>query len=122
MKTILTLAAILTGAAVLLSSNALAFREPDRVRLPDIDKRLEAQPARAALRPERAPAVENLRARLPQARVDFDFVTGAPMCSPKRVAAPGGFLSGSGGNGQGVSDVVAAEFRADEFIIARGGM
>jgi hypothetical protein len=54
--------------------------------------------------------------REPQA--DFDEEVG----SPKRVAAPGGLLSGPGGNGQGVSDVVVAEFRTDEFIIARGDM
>jgi hypothetical protein len=53
----------------------------------------------AEITPAQLSALESLRTRLPEARVDFDRITGAP----KFIAARDGFLSGPGATGRAIS-------------------
>ena len=100
----------LAFSALLLMSAAegLAFTSPGRAPLPNLDNRTKEPQAGAAPSAAQRGAVEQLRSRLPEARVDFDPVTAAP----KLVSAGAKFLSGANGQGQAISAAVAAGFEA----------
>lgn len=85
-----------------------AFRVPTGPELPNFDRRPDA--AEAALTGSRGAAMATLRARVPDARVDFDAHTGAP----KWVVAELGFLTGPNGEGRGVGPAAARAFGAGE--------
>ncbi len=55
-----------------------AFLPPAQTRLPNIDLRGAAGVDAAAVTVEQRAAAAELRSRLPNVRVDFDEVTGAP--------------------------------------------
>jgi hypothetical protein len=59
-------------------------------QLPNFDRRIEFAPQRAALDPQRQAAADQLRARIPAARIDLDEV----LAAPKWVLNTEGFLTG----------------------------
>src|SRR5688572_26819048 len=89
----------LTLLAVLLS--AVAFRPPPATPFPDFDQRRAAAPKKI-----KQPAVDGLRALLPDAKVEFDPITQAAA----HVTAKRGFLSGPDGKGRGIGDAALNAF------------
>ena len=85
--------------AVLLST--VAFRPPPATPFPDFDRRQGAAADKI-----RQPAVDSLRALLPDAKVEFDPVTQAAA----HVTAKRGFLSGPDGKGRGIGDAAFNAF------------
>lgn len=83
----------------------VAFQPPDRQPLPNLDRRT-VSPAKNKAR--QASGVVTLQKRLPNAKVDFDPLLG----TPKSVRQSGGFLTGPGGVGGGVSEAGAAKVGA----------
>src|SRR5450759_562874 len=69
---------VLFVSLFLLAAKSPAFAPAARTPLPDFDRRTDGLQAGAAVSGDQRSAVEQLRARLPSARVDFDPVTGAP--------------------------------------------
>ncbi|TAK98121.1 MAG: hypothetical protein EPO07_12400, partial [Verrucomicrobia bacterium] len=99
---------LILGSVLLAGGRTLAFWSPAGPELANFDARggeagVEADAGRAA-------AVSALRARLPEARVDFDEHTGAP----KWVTAERGFLSGPDGQGRAVGPAAAAAIARTE--------
>ena len=95
----LALFTALVPAAQILAAN----------HLPNFDKRDGGLPSANAVSADQRDGAAQLRLRLPQARVDFDPITGAP----KLISAGDGFLSGANGRGKSVSGSVGAAFAAD---------
>src|SRR5262245_56299382 len=89
-------------------SNVQAFLPPAGPELPNFDKRALGGEGRAAV--ERRDAVNDLRTRLPDVRVEFDEHVG----TPKRISSEGGSLSGPAGKGRGIRLESAAAFGANE--------
>jgi hypothetical protein len=100
---------VLFVSLFLLAAKSPAFAPAARTPLPDFDRRTDGLQAGAAVSGDQRSAVEQLRARLPSARVDFDPVTGAP----KMISAGDRFLSGTNGQGRAISATVAAGFAGD---------
>lgn len=94
----------------MFATEGFAFIPPARSPLPNFDNRVKAAQSEAAPSSERLAAADKLRSRLPQARVDFDTVTGAP----KLVSAGEGFLSDANGAGRGIAAATVATFAADD--------
>src|ERR1051325_10228685 len=86
-----------------------ALLPPARDLLPNFDKRGEGRPPEETVSAEQRGAVEQLRARLPKARVDFDSTIGAP----KWISAGEEFLSGTNGVGKAITAATAAQFAGD---------
>lgn len=86
-----------------------AVHEPEHPRLPNLDARIAAKPVTVG----QSNAVVNLRARLPQAAVQFDLLTG----SPKLILARDGFLSGKNGLGRGVSAAAVRAFAPGDPLL-----
>jgi hypothetical protein len=82
----------------------------ERPSLPNFDKRATQAQGGEVVSGEQQAAAAQLRTLLPQARVDFDPVTGAP----KMVAATDGFLSGANGMGKAVSAAAASGIAAND--------
>jgi Fungalysin metallopeptidase (M36)/Calx-beta domain/Fungalysin/Thermolysin Propeptide Motif len=76
-------------------TGALAATLPTRPQLPDFDVRTQTQSSSAGATPDRASALAKLAARVPDARVDFDNITG----SPAWIRSENGFLTGTNGGG-----------------------
>ena len=105
MKTIcLSRVAGILAVFFLVCANGLAFEAPNRIVLPDFDRRLDEAQTNSAESGDQQNAVAQLRTRLPQARVEFDQVIGAP----KFISAGDQFLSGAYGQGKAVSASFAA--------------
>ncbi len=83
---------VLFGMAVLHPVSAQ--RRPDAVRLENLDRRSERTP----IRQETSRAITELRARVPDVRVDLDGVTGVASY----IRAEHGYLTGRGGVGGAV--------------------
>jgi uncharacterized repeat protein (TIGR01451 family) len=86
-----------------------AFGPSAPAPLPSFDKRTDGLQAGDVVSGNQRAAVEQLRLRLPLARVDFDPVTGAP----KMISAGDKFLSGTNGQGRAISAATAAGFTGD---------
>ncbi|MBI5773281.1 MAG: M36 family metallopeptidase, partial [Verrucomicrobia bacterium] len=88
-----------------LSGGALAQRPmTHQEHLPNLDRRIEvARTSAVNAARSRTNAVANLRARLPRAEVEFDGVGGGA----KFVHARDGFLTGTNGQGRGISAAAA---------------
>ena len=98
-------ALIMAGA-----SHSPAFMAPNLPPLPNFDKRATRPSGDEAASGTQQTAADQLRARLPRVRVNFDPVTGAP----KQVAATDSFLTGANGVGKAVSAPVAGAIPAGE--------
>ena len=105
-KLALTVALLLT----LSLTGARAFASQTQAELPNFDKRQEIISLSAAPALDHRAALANLKARLPDARVDFDELLG----SPKWITSVHGFLTGPEGRGGGISPKTLAEFSADD--------
>ena len=103
-------ALIWSGLLLLVADTGFAFLPPANPPLPNLDKRQKRAPQPAALPADQAAAVAELRAQVPNLRVDFEPVTG----SPKSISAVEGFLSGQDGQGKGISTGSLAGFAADD--------
>lgn len=79
----------------LFAPRNLAWGSPALVPLPNFDKRVNGLQVEARVSPDQHSVVEQLRARLPSAHVDFDPITGAP----KIISAGERFLTGTNGLG-----------------------
>src|SRR5450432_1296802 len=108
-KQVVLFGAVLTLIS-LIRSTGLAALPPDNKPLPNYDGRTAVADARGASTSDQRAAVEKLRSRVPQARVDFDTLTGAP----KSVAASDGFLTGPAGEGRAVSAASLAGLPAND--------
>src|SRR4051794_28223513 len=98
------------------ATRALAFMPPERPLLPNLDRRGPPGEAGAAgATAEQKAAAEQLRARLPEAQVEFDLVTG----SPKWISAREEFLSGPNGSGKTVSTAATANFAGDPYGLVK---
>lgn len=109
----LPLIAIVLWAFFAPPSPVLAVQHSHKEEMPDFDKRQEQQQVAAKGQPVRADkkgAVERLQRALPQAKADFDAITG----SPRSVRARDGYLSGRAGKGRGISENVAATIPAND--------
>src|ERR1700722_7319326 len=73
--------------------SAAAFPNPPQ--LPDFDARTQNASLPASPAVDRAPALANLKARVPDVKVDFDEITG----SPAWIRSEQGFLTGTNGGG-----------------------
>jgi hypothetical protein len=93
----------------LLAASSPAFQPPARPPLPDFDLRGQEPSATQEVSVSQKAAVTQLRGLAPQARVEFEPVTGAP----KFISAPGTFLSGANGEGRAISRNAAAAFATD---------
>jgi len=91
-------------------ANGFAFLPTDRAALTNFDRRTDGVRTNNILSGGRQAAVERLRARLPQAQVEFDPAIGAP----KFISAGDQFLSGANGEGNAISAAVAARFAATD--------
>ena len=79
---------------------AWAFEEPGHEHgLPNLDKRLDSQPADKSLPAGKAAGAQKLRGQLHGLRVEHDVV----RQSPKHIASTSGFLTGPGGEGTTIS-------------------
>src|SRR6266540_1214998 len=96
----------LVMAVALLPPLASGQRQPFGGRLENFDRRERV----AAVPPGRAQALARLQGELPEARVEFDEVTGAA----KFVRAHDGFLSGANGVGRAVPAAAHAGLAANE--------
>lgn len=72
-----------------------AFQQPVREQLPNFDKRQSQSEATNAEPAAKIAAAARVRGAKPDARIDYDAVTG----SPKWIGSPSGFLTGPAGNG-----------------------
>src|SRR5262245_42913384 len=89
-----TLGLGLTAVAVLWSSTTRADLSPGKTGSPNLDQRAAlAQPGGGVSLSQQS-AAEHLRDLVPQARVDFDPVSG----SPRMVGSTESFLSGANGD------------------------
>src|SRR5215471_8501005 len=75
------------------SLSSLAFLAPEQAPLTNFDQRLPLSLSSQAIPAEKDRAVSELRASVPQARVEFDSITRAPAS----VSALDNFLAPSGG-------------------------
>jgi Fungalysin metallopeptidase (M36)/Bacterial Ig domain/Immunoglobulin domain/Immunoglobulin I-set domain/Fungalysin/Thermolysin Propeptide Motif len=100
------------GAFLVFADPSASFAQsaPKRPLLPNFDQRALPAPAAESASAEQKAAAEHLRALVPQVKVDFDPVTGAPKC----VAATDGFLTGANGAGKAVSAAVASKQAAGD--------
>ena len=89
MKTRMLLILALLASLLLFTAEGPAFIAPERVPLPNLDTRTDKPQPEVAPSAEQGAAVVLLRSRLPEARVDFEPVTGAP----KLVSAGEKFLT-----------------------------
>jgi uncharacterized repeat protein (TIGR01451 family) len=85
----------LAGLLFVYSNLAFGALQPANPRLENFDKRSAASSQQATISIDRELALNQLHARQPRARVEFDAITG----SPKSIEIPSGFLSGSNGVG-----------------------
>src|SRR2546425_12199126 len=113
MKTGLLLPAIFSTFLLLSGAPGRAFMPPERPLLPNFDKRAASAHNLDAVSAEQRAAAEQLRARLPQVRVDFDPLLGAP----KLISAGEEFLSGTNGRGKAISAAVAQSFANDPHAV-----
>lgn len=91
---------LLVVLCICLPSLSRAFEEPGHEHgLPNLDKRLDAQPADKSLPAEKTSGAEKLRGQLRGLRVEHDVV----RQSPKHIASTSGFLTGPGGEGTTIS-------------------
>src|SRR5689334_3715922 len=80
-------------------TGAFAFQQPSSPRLPNFDNRTKP-PVQESTTPDgKAAGIAELRAQLPNVKVDFHPVTRAP----KIISNRNGFLSGPGGSGGAIS-------------------
>jgi hypothetical protein len=100
-------------AAILIAGSKLdAQTEPRRKPLPGIDKRsAESAAGRGKLEASKA-AVAPLRARVANASVEWDGVTGAP----RFIQSTGAFLTGPKGEGGGTTLATARAFAATDDL------
>ncbi|MEI6393082.1 MAG: M36 family metallopeptidase [Verrucomicrobiota bacterium] len=110
MRNQLLRAVTLSALVIACPANSHASKAPERPALPNFDQRADKPGGMETVSGEQRAAVEQLRALLPQVRVSFDLVTGAP----KMVAATDGFLSGANGVGKAVSAAAAKGIAADD--------
>src|SRR5262245_27950891 len=98
--------AMLSAALLLLGGPylAAAFQKPDKAALPNFDKRSQAGGATKEGDVRYRAAADQLKARVPEVKIDLHPVLG----TPKWIAAPHGFLSGRNGVGRGISPSSAA--------------
>ena len=89
---------------------ARTFASQSQAELPNFDKRQEVAGQSAAPALDHRAALANLKARLPDARVEFDELLG----SPKWVSSAHGFLTGPEGRGGAISPKTLAEFSVDD--------
>src|SRR5437867_3563344 len=101
-------AAFFLALCAVVPPEAQGFKPPAHAVLPDYDRRAAA--AAQPLAVARAAAVTELRNRVPRLQIDFDEIRG----TPSRIAAPDGFLSGTGGEGRAISPAAARALRADD--------
>ncbi|MFN7141567.1 MAG: hypothetical protein ACK4UN_19750, partial [Limisphaerales bacterium] len=102
-----SLAVLLAAVCCLvLTNSAFGFREPDRPVLPNFDKRQQRQ---ADLPQEKKNAVGKLKQRLPQARIDFDEIVGAP----RHIHGGDRFLTGPNAQGGAVPPTATQSFAND---------
>src|SRR5256885_1490288 len=106
MKSRLFATPVLSALLVIFAVESHAFLPPTREPLPNFDKRGKGNPPGEIVSAEQRAAVEELRARLPAARVDLDAVIG----SPKWISAGGEFLGGRNGVGKAITAAGAAPF------------
>ncbi len=86
--------------SLLVCWRALAFNEHGHEHaLPNIDKRLNAEPVEAKLPAIKTAAANKLAAQVPGLRVEHDLL----RQSPKHILSPRGFLSGPGGEGAAIT-------------------
>ncbi|MDB6020018.1 MAG: Peptidase fungalysin [Pedosphaera sp.] len=99
----------LAGALFLMLSltNVFAAVPPSLPELPNFDRRTQT---RTPPSPEHLAAVTQLKAKLPETRVDVDEALG----TAKWVRASRGFLSGSNGTGRSISPQTLAAFSASD--------
>ncbi len=110
MKSILyTLSVLIVffNAAVMQTS---AVMQPSRPTLPDFDKREGMSSARGVVTTDQQLEAGRLQKRVPEARVEFDPLTGAP----NSISAGAGFLSGTNGQDKAISASAAAGFSAGD--------
>jgi len=86
----------LAGLLFFSSNLGFAALQPANPQLDDFDKRTGTSSQQATVSPDQKPALDQLHARQPRVRVEFDPVTG----SPKSIEATSEFLSGSNGTGR----------------------
>jgi len=96
-------------------TDALAATLPTRPELPDFDVRTQNASALAVPTVDRAPALANLKARVPDVKVDFDDITG----SPAWIRSERGFLTGTNGGGAVSSQTLARYSAADPHRATR---
>ena len=88
--------ALLCGLPRLLGpTGASAAAYPTRAHLPDFDSRVQNASPQTPASVDHAPALANLKARVPDVKVDFDEITG----SPAWIRSEQGFLTGTNGGG-----------------------
>ncbi len=91
-------------------SPVLAFKPPSAPGLPNVDKRAQGPAPGKEPDAGQRTAVLQLQTLVPQAKVEWDTQIG----SPKWVQAADGFLSGSNGQGRGISAVTARALTVDD--------
>ena len=102
---------LVLGALIILGAPlARAFEKPAHGQLANFDARRENAPKTNLPLEERLHAAADLRRRMPEAKADFDEITG----SPKHVATPSGYLTGPRGEGGAVTPEVARAVAADD--------
>jgi hypothetical protein len=102
MRTVFIRGHVRLVAATAVFFNALltpAFQPPEQPTLPNIDKREAVAPRQQGAIADQTKALTELRAQVPQIKVDFDPLIG----SPKFVSVAGGLLSGPDGAGKAIS-------------------
>jgi len=109
-RTRISMRALIWSGLLLLVADTVCFSPASESAAAQLDKRQKRAPQPAALSADQAAAVTELRAQVPNLRVDFEPVTG----SPKSISAVEGFLSGQDGQGKGISTGSLARFAADD--------
>jgi uncharacterized repeat protein (TIGR01451 family) len=94
---------------IMLAVKSPAFGPSAAAPLPNFDKRADGLQTGDPVSGDQRSAEEQLRVRLPSARVDFDPVTG----TPKMISAGDKFLSGTNGQGRAIAAATAAGFAGD---------
>ncbi len=107
---------IVPGSALmaLISVCVQAYRLPNQGALPNFDKRTVATnttTAQTSFAPSAVQqAVAMLQSRVPGIKIDRDRI----LDSPRRIAAPRGFLTGPGGRGKALSDAAVDAVSSDD--------